>query len=85
MKIIRGNSYAINDHEKRERFHARRLLRNSSALFAFNVCSKTNHRGRLAVAAPGCTRLIRSLSLELETFDGLADGSLCRMLADKFR
>jgi hypothetical protein len=57
---------------------------NSSALFAFNVCSKTNHRGRLAVAAPGCTRLIRSLSLELETFDGLADGSLCRMLADKF-
>ena len=37
------------------------------------------------MAAPGCTRLIRSLSLELETFDGLADGSLCRMLADKFR
>ena len=57
----------LTTHEKGERFHARCLLRNSSALFAFSVCSKTNHRGRLAVAARGCTRIIRLLSLELET------------------
>lgn len=84
-KIIKGNSYAINDPEKGERFHACPLLGNSSAFFALTVCSKTNHGERLAVAARGCRRLVRWLSLALETLDRLADGGLCRMLADAFR
>ena len=40
---------------------------NSSALFAFSVCSKTNHRDDPALSAHCSLRLIRLLSVGLET------------------
>ena len=66
-KSYRAIPMPLVTHEKGKRFHTCCLLGSSSALFAFSVCSKTNHRGRPAVLARGSVRLIRLLSLVLET------------------
>jgi hypothetical protein len=74
----------LTTQEKGERFQACPSLGNNSALFAFNVCSKTNHGERLAAAARGCTAISPLAIIGIGDFDRLADGGLCRMLADAF-